>query len=155
MKSKFYYYNYKKLKNFLNYRYGFVPNGGRIYFLKRSQPPMLILMFIEYLKKATIDIKFIEKTIPILEKELNFWDNRRQITIKDIENPKIKHQVYQYYAESNEPRPESYRKDIKVTENVTEEKKPLIYQVKFLSDNRDLIILFKFILNFYLIFTYS
>lgn len=34
------------IENFLSMvkRYGFVPNGGRVYYLSRSQPPMLISM---------------------------------------------------------------------------------------------------------------
>jgi alpha,alpha-trehalase len=46
---------------------GFIPNGGRIYYLARSQPPMLIPMFYEYLE-ATGDIQFIQENLPILEK---------------------------------------------------------------------------------------
>lgn len=30
-------------------RYGFIPNGGRIYYLMRSQPPLLIKMVSFYL----------------------------------------------------------------------------------------------------------
>jgi alpha,alpha-trehalase len=47
--------------------FGFVPNGGRIYYLKRSQPPILIMAFYEYLQ-ATGDVKFILESLPTLEK---------------------------------------------------------------------------------------
>lgn len=38
------------IENFLSMveRYGFVPNGGRVYYLSRSQPPLLIPMVCRY-----------------------------------------------------------------------------------------------------------
>lgn len=41
-------------------KYGFIPNGGRVYYLKRSQPPFLAAMVYEYYE-ATHDIEFILK----------------------------------------------------------------------------------------------
>lgn len=57
------------LGNFVNVvqRYGFIPNGGRIYYLKRSQPPMLISMFYEYLE-ATGDFQFVHENLETLER---------------------------------------------------------------------------------------
>lgn len=54
------------------FRFGFVPNGGRIYYLRRSQPPMLIPMVYEYYKE-TRDLKFILNIITDLHKEFKFW----------------------------------------------------------------------------------
>lgn len=48
-------------------KYGFVPNGGRVYYLNRSQPPLLLSMIYEYYE-ATHDIEYIHKVLPILEK---------------------------------------------------------------------------------------
>ena len=31
-------------------KYGFIPNGGRIYYTERSQPPFITLMVEEYIK---------------------------------------------------------------------------------------------------------
>lgn len=42
----------------LSYRYGFVPNGGRIYYERRSQPPFLTLM-VESYYRATKDKEFL------------------------------------------------------------------------------------------------
>lgn len=57
------------LSNFVDLveRIGFVPNGGRIYYLARSQPPLMIPMFYEYLE-ATGDFDFVQKNLPTLEK---------------------------------------------------------------------------------------
>lgn len=45
-------------------QFGFMPNGGRSYYLNRSQPPMLILMALSYYKE-TNDFNYIKKIIPV------------------------------------------------------------------------------------------
>jgi alpha,alpha-trehalase len=42
-----------------------VPNGGRIYFLDRSQPPLLSEMVLAYFQ-ATGDGKFVQEAFPVL-----------------------------------------------------------------------------------------
>lgn len=58
-----------------------VPNGGRVYFTRRSQPPFLIPMVYEYYK-ATGNIEFIRQNIETLEAEYNFWQNNRSVSIE-------------------------------------------------------------------------
>ena len=41
-------------------RYGFVPNGGRIYYTRRSQPPFLTLMMHSYYT-TTHDVEFLKQ----------------------------------------------------------------------------------------------
>ncbi|VDK75556.1 unnamed protein product, partial [Gongylonema pulchrum] len=50
----------KMIINFVSLidRYGFIPNGGRVYYLSRSQPPMIIPMAYEYYE-LTRDAQFI------------------------------------------------------------------------------------------------
>ena len=48
-------------------KHGFIPNGGRVYYLRRSQPPMLIPMVYEYLE-ATGDVDYVNTILPTLEK---------------------------------------------------------------------------------------
>lgn len=48
---------------------GFIPNGGRVYYLQRSQPPFLCGMVYEYYE-ATHDVEFIKEMLPVLEKVL-------------------------------------------------------------------------------------
>lgn len=57
-------------------RFGFVPNGGRIYNLNRSQPPVLSLMMAEYIT-YTQDYDFLRTHINTLESELLFWLEKR------------------------------------------------------------------------------
>ncbi|VDK51757.1 unnamed protein product [Cylicostephanus goldi] len=66
-------------------------------------------MVYEYYE-VTKDKDFITKMIPILEKELNFWNTNRMTT---VEINGETHAVYQYNSRSNMPRPEAYTQDLK------------------------------------------
>ncbi|KAG5868595.1 hypothetical protein JTB14_033072 [Gonioctena quinquepunctata] len=98
------------LENFLSLveRYGFVPNGSRVYYLNRSQPPLLSSMVRLYID-ATNDLDWLRKHINTLEKELKWWCDNRTIKIK--KNGKY-HQLARYASESGTPRPESYFEDL-------------------------------------------
>ncbi|GMT10413.1 hypothetical protein PFISCL1PPCAC_1710, partial [Pristionchus fissidentatus] len=97
-------------------RYGFVPNGGRIYYLKRSQPPMFSAMVYEYYE-STHDKAFVRKMLPIMELEQEFWNGKRMIEVKMTTG---NFSVYQYRTEANVPRPESYREDILSAQHINE-----------------------------------
>lgn len=71
------------IENFLDMveTIGFVPNGARRYYLNRSQPPLLTQMvriYVEYTQNYTI----LERALPLLEKEYDFWLNNRTITVE-------------------------------------------------------------------------
>lgn len=97
------------LTNFVSIvdRIGLIPNGGRIYYTMRSQPPMLIPMVDEYLK-VTKDYKWLEDNLYLLEKEFDFWMTNRTV---DIELDGATYTLARYYEESSGPRPESYKED--------------------------------------------
>ncbi|KAI6192147.1 Trehalase [Aphelenchoides bicaudatus] len=105
-------------------KWGFVPNGGRIYYLARSQPPFLILMFYEYLE-ATGDTGFVLDQLPHLEREFMFWDNRRRV---EVEINSAQHNMYQYRAESKVPRPESYREDVELVKNFNQTEREIAWR---------------------------
>jgi alpha,alpha-trehalase len=90
-------------------RFGFVPNGGRIYYLHRSQPPLFAGMVHEYFK-ATNDLEFIKQMLPLMEKEKIFWQRERKVDLQTFDGDTVP--VYQYRASADGPRPESYREDI-------------------------------------------
>ncbi len=71
------------LDNFLQMvdTYGLVPNGGRIYYEQRSQPPMLIPMVDRYVQ-ATGDVDFLRSRIHLLEKEFQFWMTNRTVNVR-------------------------------------------------------------------------
>lgn len=81
--------------------YGLIPNGGRIYYQQRSQPPMLIPMIDMYVN-ATGDVEFLRQRINSIENELQFWLKNRVVSVKG-------HTLARYNVEFDGPRPESYR----------------------------------------------
>ncbi|KAL3081959.1 hypothetical protein niasHT_032641 [Heterodera trifolii] len=104
--------NYAEMVN----KFGFVPNGGRIYYNKRSQPPFLTFMVNDYFAE-TGDTEYLKTILPVLEKELNFWRTRRSVKV----NLDGKHKTfYQYRAESNVPRPESFCQDVDTVRHIPE-----------------------------------
>jgi len=98
------------LVNFLSIvdTYGFIPNGGRIYYAMRSQPPLLIPMMQSYLE-ATHDHEFLKTNIHILEKEFDFWMTNHTV---EVEKDGKTYTLARYKDASQGPRPESYREDI-------------------------------------------
>eukprot|EP00112_Aurelia_sp_Birch-Aquarium-sp1_P007091 Seg1774.3 transcript_id=Seg1774.3/GoldUCD/mRNA.D3Y31 product=Trehalase protein_id=Seg1774.3/GoldUCD/D3Y31 len=95
--------------------YGFVPNGGRIYYLNRSQPPFLTLMAYEYWQK-TNDTAFIVSILPYLEKEYEFWMAQRVVTVNWAHGFKRAHTLNRYSTPMGYPRPESYWNDVETAE---------------------------------------
>ncbi|XP_069690503.1 trehalase-like [Periplaneta americana] len=113
------------LENFLSMvaRYGFVPNGGRVYYLERSQPPMLIPMVDSYLT-ATNNVTFLKNNIQLLEAEFQFWMVNR--TVKVWKNGK-EYLLARYRAPSSGPRPESYREDYNIAKQMSDQKREDFY----------------------------
>nr|QYJ58449.1 trehalase [Eriocheir sinensis] len=115
------------LENFLMMvnNYTMVPNGGRTYYTRRSQPPYLIPMFKLYMDHFD-DHAFLTENIELLEKEFLFWHNNRSVQVQDRKG--MPHHVAQYRVEVGEPRPESWREDYHLAENLrTEEEKQELY----------------------------
>lgn len=88
---------------------GYIPNGNRVYYT-RTQPPFLIQMFTDYIE-ATADWEFLERSLPSLEKEFDFWMQNRSIDIS-ISDPETniaqQYTLYRYISEVTGPRPEGY-----------------------------------------------
>ena len=59
-------------------RYGLVPNGGRQYYTRRSEPPLLTQM-IELYHNRTGDTSILEITLALLDVEYEFWVQNRTI----------------------------------------------------------------------------
>uniref|UniRef100_A0A0K0DGH4 Trehalase n=1 Tax=Angiostrongylus cantonensis TaxID=6313 RepID=A0A0K0DGH4_ANGCA len=97
--------------------YGFVPNGGRIYYLRRSQPPMFAPMVYEYYH-ATRDKQIVRDMLPLIEKEFHFWQTNRSVFI-EVNGETF--EMYQYRTPSTVPRPESYREDYLTAQNIKDE----------------------------------
>lgn len=89
-------------------QYGLIPNGSRIYYINRSQPPLFTLMVGLYLE-YTNDIEWLRSNINHIETELNFWLTSRTLTIT---KSGVNYQLSHYGTTSNTPRPESYAEDL-------------------------------------------
>ncbi|XP_068922691.1 trehalase [Petaurus breviceps papuanus] len=107
------------IQNFLDMvtRYGHIPNGGRVYYQQRSQPPLLTLMMDRYLA-YTDDVDFLRENIGILELELNFWMRNRNVNISHEGENYI---LNRYHVPYGGPRPESYSKDEELAELLPED----------------------------------
>lgn len=103
----------QNLIDFVNL-YGFVPNGGRIYYLTRSQPPMLSEM-VKVLMEARFDIDFLKQATNALDKEYDYWMTTGKyghgIRVKDPNREKY-YTLNRYNAKTTKPRPESYKEDV-------------------------------------------
>ena len=117
------------LQNFMDQMelFGFVPNGGRIYYLNRSQPPLFIHMLQRYVK-ATNDTAILERALPLAELELEWWSKNRTIPVTSSHTSKTYNMAH-YAAVNSAPRPESYFEDYETATgvNLTEQERSDLY----------------------------
>lgn len=95
--------------------YGFVPNGNRVYYLNRTQPPLLTWCVHAYYN-ATKDVEFVRSAMSWLEKEMNFFT-----THKRFSRPDWKTYLFRYHVTAQGPRPESYREDVESAEHIQDD----------------------------------
>ncbi|KAM4055189.1 trehalase domain-containing protein [Hirsutella rhossiliensis] len=106
------------IDNFLDLveRFGLIPNGARVYYLNRSQPPMLTQMVRIYMEH-TGDAAILDRALPLLVREHDFWARNRSV---DIAGPCGKNYTLSRYAvENTQPRPESFREDYQMANNAS------------------------------------
>uniref|UniRef100_A0A667XGQ2 Trehalase n=1 Tax=Myripristis murdjan TaxID=586833 RepID=A0A667XGQ2_9TELE len=113
------------IQNFLYLvnRHGFIPNGGRIYYERRSQPPFLTLM-VESYYEATKDKEFLRTALPVLEQEYQFWMQNRSVRVQA--NGK-EHILNWYNVQVGLPRPESYTDDLELAEGLSEDRREQLW----------------------------
>uniref|UniRef100_F7AG12 Trehalase n=1 Tax=Equus caballus TaxID=9796 RepID=F7AG12_HORSE len=106
------------LQNFLDLvqTYGHVPNGARVYYLQRSQPPLLTLMMDRYVTH-TNDTAFLRDNIETLALEVDFWAENRSISVSSGGKSYV---LNRYYVPYGGPRPESYSKDAELADTLPE-----------------------------------
>jgi alpha,alpha-trehalase len=113
--------------------FGFVPNGGRIYYLTRSQPPMLsdMVKLVARLPgngtETEYDDEYLRAALPILEREYDFWmqhgpcGHAVELTRRNTSAGATGEATYvlnRYTSNANHPRPESYREDVLVAADI-------------------------------------
>ncbi|KAM5345313.1 hypothetical protein ACJ41O_011175 [Fusarium nematophilum] len=103
------------IENFLDFveEFGFVPNGARIYYLNRSQPPLLAQMVKIYVEH-TNDTNILDRALPLLVKEHEWWMTNRTVDIKVNDDSYV---LNRYDVSNTRPRPESYREDYVTANN--------------------------------------
>lgn len=99
------------LQNFMDEldNFGFIPNGGRIYYLNRSQPPLFIQMLARYIA-VTNDRDILTRALPLAEREMQWWQTNRTL---DVTSP-FSNRTFamtRYAVNNSAPRPESYLTD--------------------------------------------
>ncbi|XP_022369067.1 trehalase [Enhydra lutris kenyoni] len=107
------------LQSFLDLvrHYGHVPNGARVYYLQRSQPPLLTLMMDRYVTH-TNDTAFLRDNIETLALELDFWMENRTISVSSGGQSYV---LNHYAVPYGGPRPEAYSKDFELADTLPEE----------------------------------
>ncbi|OQV12117.1 Trehalase [Hypsibius exemplaris] len=102
---------------------GHIPNGNRVYYEKRSQPPFLAMMVDAYIKHPSMPAedsrRLILECLPALVKEHNFWMTERAAVVTRDGKDYV---LNLYKGGITEPRPESYREDFETAANVTDNK---------------------------------
>jgi len=110
---------------FLIDKIGHIPNGNRIYYAGRSQPPFYALM-VQLLREEQGDAALIN-ALPSLEKEYAFWMRGKDKLVEGNNN--VNRVVLlpdgailnRYWDEYNTPRPEAYREDVELAHKSTRE----------------------------------
>lgn len=111
LKSELYSTINATLQNFMDELedFGFIPNGGRTYYLNRSQPPLFVHMLYDYVV-ATNDTSILQRALPLAEVELSWWTNSRTVKVTSPYTNQS-YMMAHYAANNTAPRPESYLTD--------------------------------------------
>ncbi|KAH9952387.1 Six-hairpin glycosidase-like protein [Lactifluus volemus] len=100
------------LQNFMDEieTFGYIPNGGRIYYLNRSQPPMFIWMLANYVA-ASNDTSILHRALPLAEaSRTDVVENNRSLNVTSPYT-NTTYTLSRYAVTNSAPRPESYLTD--------------------------------------------
>ncbi|MGE5400196.1 MAG: alpha,alpha-trehalase TreF [Ignavibacteriales bacterium] len=105
--------------------YGLIPNGNRIYYLTRSQPPFFSLM-VDMICRTRNDYKWGLNFIDQLQKEYMFWMNGASGSQVSAGNAvRVNDNVLnRYYDSDTIPREESFREDYLQAEKIADSLRP-------------------------------
>ncbi|KAL7422476.1 hypothetical protein Q5752_003124 [Cryptotrichosporon argae] len=111
LSSELYTYAVDLLENFMDLieTYGFLPNGGRKYYLDRSQPPVFVQMIDTYVTQ-TGNTSILARALPILSTELAWWQANRTVNVTSPYT-QTQYTVAHYAVNNSAPRPEGYVED--------------------------------------------
>lgn len=114
--------------------FGFVPNGGRCYYLNRSQPPLLSEMVVAFID-AAVDSQqttslvddLVSRALPLLEAEYEWWMRKGGGRVVVVGGRGNNYVLNRYYTNAQTPRPESYKEDLVTAAKIPPEKRPQLY----------------------------
>ncbi|KAJ3039172.1 hypothetical protein HK097_002919 [Rhizophlyctis rosea] len=90
-----------------------MPNGARIYYLNRSQPPMLTQMVDTYIS-VTNDVSRLTSWLQTLDNEYRFWKANRTVSFTTPGGKSV--YLLRYDVLNSRPRPEAYLPDVNAVE---------------------------------------
>ncbi|CAK9092046.1 unnamed protein product [Durusdinium trenchii] len=99
--------------------FGFIPNGTRVYYLDRSQPPLLTDMAMAIFD-VTGDKEWLSQVLPLLIKEYNFWMSPESGQVVQLEISGEMRHFNVYHSQRKGPRPESYFEDLETARSARE-----------------------------------
>ncbi|KAG0237490.1 hypothetical protein BGW42_000700 [Actinomortierella wolfii] len=88
---------------------GFIPNGARVYYKNRSQPPFLVQMVKSYID-FTKDESILDEGLAMMDREWNFFHANKTVKVKDPKRGKT-YLMNRYDVTTDQPRPEGYHPD--------------------------------------------
>jgi alpha,alpha-trehalase len=127
--------------NFVDFvnRFGFVPNGGRTYYMTRSQPPFLSEMLRLLFGEGKREKCALNSRVQALEKEHDFWTQHRAFPSSNQWNSdsslpstcnlsEAMMLLNHYDADTVLPRPESYREDIETAKKASKNNQSQLFR---------------------------
>lgn len=102
---------------------GFVPNGNRVYYLNRSQPPTLTQCVQEVfaaIHSIPERVSWLEEALPLVDKEYQWFKETRALRHAHPGEPYSGLALSLYYVDTNHPRPESFKEDFASATEVAE-----------------------------------
>ncbi len=118
---------------------GHIPNGNRSYYVGRSQPPFYSLMVKLLSEEKGLGI--LIKHLPHLKKEYDFWMNGSE---KLTPENNALHRVVlmpngailnRFWDENSTPRPESYKEDVELSHQSTQEPNVLFRHLRAAAES--------------------
>ncbi len=109
---------------------GFIPNGNRIYYLSRSQPPFFAAI-VDLISKYKNDEQWGLTYLESIKKEYDFWmDRNDSFSKKELRKIEIEKDLFlnRYYDSKTIPREESYYEDFSLTANFDERNRINLYR---------------------------
>lgn len=104
-------------------KYGFIPNGNRVYYLYRTQPPVLAAIVHALISIVEDHAEWLREALPALEKEYNAYRScRRAGTDRHLASLSV------YRVANNTLRPESYKEDYETALRAPLRKEEIFYR---------------------------